>query len=63
MKNRANIQTSDGFTMKTSHGKEVTFLVATSDSGNFAFSAPDFVYFFKSNGSSLVSSPSTRGHQ
>lgn len=43
MKNRGDIQASDGFPMKTSYSRD-TFLVAALDSGNSASSAPDFVH-------------------
>lgn len=43
MKNRGDIQASDGFPMKTSYNRD-TFLVAALDSGNSASSAPDFVH-------------------
>lgn len=44
MKNRGDIQASDGFPMKTSYSRD-TFLVAALDSENSASSAPDFVTF------------------
>lgn len=43
MKNRGDIQASDGFPMKTSYSRD-TFLVAALDSGDSASSAPDFVH-------------------